>query len=227
MRPPTLSLLTTSLLFATAYAGNITYDDTAPNFSWLGHVTAVSGNCHGCSTKLDADATYNGTWHDQSQFLGATDTRGGSFVFTGTDVYLFGIHAYNAEPSIVWTLHPEGLTSRTYYDSNVNEKIYHALFYSATELANGEHTLSWELEPNPQTTGGNGLQVVLLDYAVVTAPGVDQGTEAGTQPQTTGSGGGEADAGPGNAAAATPARTGHSLTSSTMASVSVHSESQS
>ncbi|KAJ6571278.1 hypothetical protein B0H19DRAFT_658936 [Mycena capillaripes] len=164
---------------------NTTFDDADSSFSWTTDWNAVSPSspCHGCASKPDATQIQNQTYHD-----GNIGSRGGategSFTFQGSAVYIYGIDK-DSQPNIVFTL---GSTTYTHhYTGSDTDFHYHALFFSATNLASDQtHTVNWAFELNQELFAQTGkLQVGLFDYAVVTS-----GTADTTTPPSSPGGGG-------------------------------------
>ncbi|KAF7304182.1 Myb-DNA-bind-2 domain-containing protein [Mycena indigotica] len=170
-------------LAAVARGQNTSFDDTHSSFSWYGEWRANNGDCSACATKLDQSKVYGGTWHDGSYVSGKAEQTGGSFSFTGTGVYIYGVDQPTSGPDIVFTL--DGVSATHYYTSSVNAKVYGALFYSRTGLSNGPHTVNFVLKVDAHTTSDQ--VVALFDYAVVTTAAAQSGGGGGN---TGGSGGG-------------------------------------
>ncbi|KAJ6626178.1 hypothetical protein B0H10DRAFT_547596 [Mycena sp. CBHHK59/15] len=199
---PALAVLLLVLLCAPSANGaitNTTIDDTNSAFTFSGSWTAVSPSdpCAGCSSKPDASQTFGETWHDGNYRTGASETTTGSFTFTGSAVYIFGIDQANSQPDIAFTL---GSTQAVHHYTGTERFAYNALFFHATGLAADQtHTVNWIFNIDPST--GVGVQAALFDYAIVTS-----GTnDAAAQPS----------AGTSSAAAASPRTTTSSSTKST------------
>ncbi|KAJ7677686.1 hypothetical protein DFH06DRAFT_558758 [Mycena polygramma] len=169
---------------------NTTVDDADSAFTFTGSWTAVSASnpCNFCSSKPDASQTFDGTWHDGNYRTGASETTGGSFTFTGSAVYIFGIDQAKSQPDIAFTL---GSTQSVHHYTGTEQFVYNALFFSATGLAADQtHTVNWNFNIDPST--GVGVQAALFDYAIVTsgtadvaAPPTTQSTTSSTTAQQT------------------------------------------
>ncbi|KAJ6564452.1 hypothetical protein B0H19DRAFT_78689 [Mycena capillaripes] len=164
-----LSVLAVLLLLSSANGAitNTTVDDTSSAFTFTGSWTAVSASnpCAGCSSKPDASQTFGGSWHDGNYRTGAPETTGGSFTFTGSAVYIFGIDQAKSQPDIAFTL---GSTQSVHHYTGTERFVYNALFFSATGLAADQtHTVNWIFNIDPST--GVGVQAALFDYAIVTS----------------------------------------------------------
>ncbi|KAF8151844.1 hypothetical protein K438DRAFT_382428 [Mycena galopus ATCC 62051] len=168
-----LSFFVTALLFllcapsANGAITNTTVDDTDPSFQFDGAWTSVSASnpCGGCSSKPDPTQTFGETWHDGNYRTGASETTGGSFTFTGSAVYIFGIDQAQSQPDIAFTL---GNTQSVHHYTGTEQFAYHALFFSATGLdADQTYTVNWNFNIDPTT--GVGVQAALFDYAIVTS----------------------------------------------------------
>ncbi|KAF7369336.1 hypothetical protein MVEN_00261900 [Mycena venus] len=164
-------LLCTLLLLPSAVNGaitNTTIDDAdSSHFTFTGGWTAVSPSspCDFCSSKPDASQTFGGTWHDGNYRTGASETTTGSFTFTGSAVYIFGIDQAQSQPDIAFTL---GSTQSVHHYTGTEQFVYNALFFSATGLAaDQQHTVNWIF--NIDQTTGVGVQAALFDYAIVTS----------------------------------------------------------
>ncbi|KAJ7779063.1 hypothetical protein B0H16DRAFT_1838273 [Mycena metata] len=164
-----LSVLTAlSLLCAPFVNGaitNTTFDDTSSAFTFTGSWTPTSASnpCAGCSSKPDPSQTFNETWHDGN----CQTTTGGSFTFTGSAVYIFGIDQTETQPDIAFTL---GDVQSVHHYTGTERFVYNALFFSATELAGDQtHTVNWILNIDPTTDIAVQVQAALFDYAVVTS----------------------------------------------------------
>ncbi|KAJ7757258.1 hypothetical protein DFH07DRAFT_461284 [Mycena maculata] len=162
---------------------NTTVDDTDSAFTFTGAWTAVSpaDPCAGCSSKPDPTQTFNQTWHDGNYRTGAPTTTTGSFAFTGSAVYIFGIDQAESQPDIAFTL---GSIQAVHHYTGTEQFAYNALFFSATGLAADEtHTVNWIYNIDPST--GVGVQEALFDYAIVTSGTEDVATPAAVNPTTT------------------------------------------
>ncbi|KAJ7182996.1 hypothetical protein C8R43DRAFT_18284 [Mycena crocata] len=152
---------------ANAAVTNKTVDDSSSAFTFTGSWTATSAAnpCDFCSSKPDSAQTFGGTWHDGNYRADAPETTGGSFTFTGSAVYIFGIDQATSQPDIVFTL---GNTRATHHFTGTERFLYNALFFSATGLAADQtHTVNWIFNINPSS--GVGVQAALFDYAIVTS----------------------------------------------------------
>ncbi|KAJ7256183.1 hypothetical protein B0H12DRAFT_519027 [Mycena haematopus] len=188
---PVLAMFLLLLLCAPSANGaitNTTVDDTNSAFTFTGSWTAVSASnpCGGCSSKPDPSQTFDSTWHDGNYRTGASETTGGSFTFTGSAVYIFGIDQAQSQPDIAFTL---GSTKSVHHYTGTAQFAYNALFFSATGLAADQtHTVNWIFNIDPTT--GVGVQEALFDYAIVTsgtndvAPNPQSSTTTTTTTQT-------------------------------------------
>ncbi|KAJ6527909.1 hypothetical protein DFH09DRAFT_162653 [Mycena vulgaris] len=171
------------LLFAPSVNGavtNTTVDDTSSAFTFTGSWTAVSASnpCAGCSSKPDASQTFGASWHDGNYRTGAPETTGGSFTFTGSAVYIFGIDQANSQPDVAFTL---GNIQSVHHYTGTERFAYNALFFSATGLAADQtHIVNWIF--NIDSSTGVGVQAALFDYAIVTSGNADVKP---TSPETT------------------------------------------
>ncbi|KAF7297214.1 hypothetical protein MIND_00954500 [Mycena indigotica] len=150
---------------------NSTIDDTSSQFTFTGSWTATSASnpCNFCASKPDASQTFQQSWHDGNYRDGASQRTGGSFTFTGSAVYIYGIDQVKTQPNIVFTL---GNQRSTHHYTGSQSFAYNALFFSATGLdPSSTHTVTWDFEINPST--GVGVQAALFDYAIVTSGSVD------------------------------------------------------
>ncbi|KAJ6513601.1 hypothetical protein C8R47DRAFT_616016 [Mycena vitilis] len=178
---PILATLLLLLICAPSVQGaisNTTVDDADSAFTFTGSWTAVSASnpCNFCSSKPDASQTFDGSWHDGNYRAGASETTGGSFTFTGSAVYIFGIDQAKSQPNIAFTL---GSTQSVHHYTGTEQFAYNALFFSATGLAADQtHTVTWNFNIDPDT--GVGVQAALFDYAIVTS-----GTDDVVAPPTT------------------------------------------
>ncbi|KAJ7437465.1 hypothetical protein B0H11DRAFT_626052 [Mycena galericulata] len=156
---------------------NTTVDDTDSAFTFTGSWTAVSASdpCSFCSSKPDPTQTFDQTWHDGNYRTGASETTTGSFTFTGSAVYIYGIDQAKSQPDIAFTL---GSTQAVHHYTGTEQFVYNALFFSATGLADETHTVNWIFNIDPST--GVGVQEALFDYAIVTS-----GTDNAPDPNPT------------------------------------------
>ncbi|KAF7308089.1 hypothetical protein MKEN_01171300 [Mycena kentingensis (nom. inval.)] len=179
-----LPLLTTPTLAATT---TTIVDDTSSAWTFEGEWTAVtpSNPCDFCASKPDPTRIQGGSWHD-GNFMRGKDEVGssaGSFTFTGTGVKIYGVGKRGSEPNVVFTL---GSQTSTYHYTGTQHFAYQMLFFAASGLSEGTHTVTWVLEANADDDGD--LQSVLFDYAEVTATtggddggdGQDEGSDGGS-----------------------------------------------
>ncbi|KAF7311414.1 Myb-DNA-bind-2 domain-containing protein [Mycena kentingensis (nom. inval.)] len=188
MRLPPRSLLGPALvlpLLVCAAPKNTTFDDTSASFSFSTgpqgwNAVTPSSPCDVCASNPDTSRVHEGTWHDGNIRSGAEPTTG-SFTFTGSAVYIFGIDQTWYQSNIEFRL---GSVRTTHHYTGQEQFAYDALFFSATGLASGTYTVTWELKVN--TVGENlpPVQAALFDYAIVT-------TEEETSAPGGGSGGGQ------------------------------------
>ncbi|KAJ7484850.1 hypothetical protein B0H11DRAFT_2231520 [Mycena galericulata] len=196
------SFLPLLLLLLTSYANgaitNTTFDDASNSFTFVGQWTAItpSSPCGGCASKPpDLTQIYDGTWHDGNYMTGDSQMTSGSFTFTGSAVYIYGIDQTNSQPNIVFTL---GSIQSTHHYTGTERFAYNALFFSATDLpADQTQTVNWIFETDPST--GEDLQEALFDYAIVTSGTDDTTTTGSTSGSGEGSGGGSSDSSSANA----------------------------
>ncbi|KAJ7827494.1 hypothetical protein B0H14DRAFT_2814519 [Mycena olivaceomarginata] len=148
---------------------NTTIDDSSSSFTFTGTWNTItpSSPCTICSSKPDPSKTHGGTWHDGNINIAIPVGTSGSFTFTGSAVYIFGIDQAASEVSQADIAFTVGSIQQTHHYTGSEQFVYDALFFSATGLASDEtHTVNWVL--NFADTGG-GLQVALFDYAIVTS----------------------------------------------------------
>ncbi|KAJ6517293.1 hypothetical protein C8R47DRAFT_1062983 [Mycena vitilis] len=168
---------------------NTTVDDTSNAFTWTGEWTAItpSAPCGGCASKPDTTQIEDGTYHDGNFETTKDEVTGGSFTFQGSAVYIYGIDQADSQPNIVFTLDS---TTSTHHYTGSERFLYRALFFSATGLDSGQHTVNWVYQPNNDI--GKTLQEALFDYAVVTSGTADTAPSSGgttTIPSTGGDSG--------------------------------------
>ncbi|KAJ6502208.1 hypothetical protein C8R45DRAFT_612330 [Mycena sanguinolenta] len=145
---------------------NTTVDDSSSSFTFTGtwNVITPSSPCTGCFLQPDPSQVYNGTWHDGNIEDGASAGTSGSFTFTGSAVYIFGIDQAVSQPDIAFTL---GSIQHVHHYTGSEAYVYNALFFSAIGLPSDQtHTVNWVF--NVADTGAP-LQVGLFDYAIVTS----------------------------------------------------------
>ncbi|KAF7297033.1 hypothetical protein MIND_00935800 [Mycena indigotica] len=181
-------VLAVFLLFprqTSAGATNTTFDDTDSSFSWWGTWTSITpaSPCSGCASQPDTSRTRGGTWHDGNFPAGNTNPTGGSFTFTGSSVYIYGIDQWNIQADIVFTLPlASGNVVSTHHYSGNENYVYSVPFFSASGFPEKTYAVTWVLDTHQST--GVHVQVALIDYAIVTA-GVN--SEAAPPPTTGGS----------------------------------------
>ncbi|CAK5274083.1 unnamed protein product [Mycena citricolor] len=161
---------------------NTTVDDADPAFVFSGSWTPTSAAhpCDFCSSKPDPSQTFDQTWTDGNYRAGSKTLTTGTFTFTGSAVYIFGIDQADSQPDIVFTL---GATTATHHYTGSARFAYNALFFAATGLpADQTHTVSWVFNTNPTT--GVQVQAALFDYAVVTSGSADPPTQPAAPPST-------------------------------------------
>ncbi|KAF7320986.1 hypothetical protein HMN09_00185500 [Mycena chlorophos] len=167
LSPLLLLLLVGNAPSANGAVTNTTFDNTSPKFTFSGGWTAISPSspCDYCSSKPDASQTYNQTWEDGNYASNAREQTTGTFTFTGSAVYIYGIDQATSQPNIVFTL---GDIQSTHHYTGTEQFAYNALFFSAAGLdASTEQTVSWVYELDQST--GVSVQEALFDYAVVTS----------------------------------------------------------
>ncbi|KAF7363733.1 hypothetical protein MSAN_01031100 [Mycena sanguinolenta] len=145
---------------------NTTIDDSSSSFNFTGTWNTITPTlpCTGCAAQPDPSQVYNGTWHDGNTQDGAPAVTGGSFTFTGSAVYIFGIDQAESQPDIAFTL---GSIQQVHHYTGSEAYVYNALFFSATGLSSDQtHTANWVFNVADTTSP---LQVALFDYAVVTS----------------------------------------------------------
>ncbi|KAJ6502204.1 hypothetical protein C8R45DRAFT_612179 [Mycena sanguinolenta] len=157
------------LVFAVlAHAGliNTTIDDSTSSFTFTGTWNVITPNspCAICSSNPDPSQVHDGTWHDGNIRDGAPVGTSGSFTFTGSAVYIFGIDQAVSQPDIAFTL---GSIQQVHHYTGSETFVYNALFFSATGLPSDQtHTVNWVFNVADTTTQ---VQVALFDYAIVTS----------------------------------------------------------
>lgn len=98
----------------------------------------------------------------------------GCIVCVGTAVYLFGVTAQAETAELSFVLDngvPVNFDLSTVSLSSDVQYIYNALLFGSSNLASGQHTLSWTLT---SITGSDSfasapVHVALIDYAIVTS----------------------------------------------------------
>ncbi|KAF7322466.1 GNAT family [Mycena chlorophos] len=135
---------------ASGAAVNSTIDDSSSAFTFSGppgwNTITPTSPCDICSSQPNASLAYDGTWHD------------------GNAVYIYGIDQAESQADLVFTL---GNIQSTHHYTGTEQYSYNALFFSATGLDSGSHTVTWSLEIDTSTTVV--VQVALFDYAIVTS----------------------------------------------------------
>ncbi|KAJ7827490.1 hypothetical protein B0H14DRAFT_2814479 [Mycena olivaceomarginata] len=145
---------------------NTTIDDSSSSFTFTGTWNTItpSSPCTICSSKPDPSKMHDGTWRDGNIRIGAPVGTSGSFTFTGSAVYIFGIDQTSSQPDIAFTVDS---IQQTHHYTGSELFVYDALFFSATGLASDEtHTVNWVF--NVADTGVE-VQAALFDYAIVTS----------------------------------------------------------
>jgi hypothetical protein len=156
------------LLFAALTTGaltNKTIDDTSSQFffstpNWAG--VTPENPCGYCSSR--PPDSYNQTYHDGNYGPSSSSLTTGSFTFTGSAVYIFGIDQANTMPDISFTLNGE---TQVHHYTGTEQYVPNALFFSAEGLASGTYTVNWVFKLDPTT--GVSIQDALFDYAIVTS----------------------------------------------------------
>ncbi|KAJ6525766.1 hypothetical protein B0H19DRAFT_1198954, partial [Mycena capillaripes] len=87
----------------------------------------------------------------------------------GSAVYIFGIDQAISQPNIAFTL---GNVQKVHHYTGMEQFVYKALFFSAEGL-DQTHTVDWVFNPADTDVG---IQVALLDYAIVTSGKEDAAT---------------------------------------------------
>jgi len=178
MRLPHSFIVLLLAVLANAAITNTTIDDSNSSFTFTGTWNTITPTspCTICSSKPDPSRTYGGTWHDGNIRDGAPVGTSGSFTFTGSAVYIFGIDQATSQPDIAFTL---GSIQQVHHYTGTEQFAYDALFFSATGLASDQtYTVNWVF--NVADTGVE-VQAALFDYAIVTSGEADvQATSSGT-----------------------------------------------
>ncbi|KAF7325212.1 hypothetical protein MKEN_00565500 [Mycena kentingensis (nom. inval.)] len=154
-------------IHAAAYV-NTTYDDAAGSFRYTGHwVTIDPGHpCTGCAPVPDMAHALERTAHRGIFATQLSSATAGTFTFSGSAVYIYGIDQAGLQPQIEFTL---GKTRQTYRYTGSTPFVYDSLFFAATGLAEDKvHVLSWNFVA---ATTSTVQQEALFDYAVVTSQG--------------------------------------------------------
>ncbi|KAJ7063958.1 hypothetical protein C8F01DRAFT_1274996 [Mycena amicta] len=174
----TLLSLSTLLLFSVqtnAALINTTYDDSTASFKWQGHwaVVGPTNPCTACDPPVDIAQVQGQTWHAGIFAVNLLSATAGTFTFTGTAVYIYGIDQVNIQADIQFTL---GDTVTTHRYTGSEPLVYHSLFFSMTGLAADQiHVVSWNFIAAPTNVA---QQEGLFDYAVVTSEGDEGGTSS-------------------------------------------------
>ncbi|KAF7288955.1 Myb-DNA-bind-2 domain-containing protein [Mycena indigotica] len=183
VRLPLLSLLLSFFKFppsVSAAVSTTTVDDTSSQWTFTGEWTAVSPEkpCDGCASKPDISQVEGGTFHDGNYMRGSAEKTGGSLSFSGSAVSIYGIAQDTSMPDIVFTL--DSSPSSTFWYAGSERFLYRTLFFAASGLTNGPHTVSWVF--NTHAGSPRDLQAALFDYAVVTAGTADPAPGPGPGP---------------------------------------------
>ncbi|KAJ6543284.1 hypothetical protein DFH09DRAFT_1173792 [Mycena vulgaris] len=149
---------------------NITIDDTNSTYwNFVGPWNAITPStpCSACLAQLQANLTFNTTWHDGT-------LCSGSFVFQGSAVYIYGIDVKNPG-NVTFTMSDPTITDFYYVNTgNRSINVYNSLFFSATDLdATVQHTVSFLMVQSPL-----GGKAALFDYAIVTLDAPDSSVSA-------------------------------------------------
>ncbi|KAF7304108.1 hypothetical protein MIND_00642400 [Mycena indigotica] len=184
-------LSTLFLLFLAPYTAlaaliNTTYDDTTASFKWYGHwrpgSTATPCTFAACNPPVDFSQVHQQTWQAGLFAVNNVATTNGTFTFTGSAVYIYGIDRANLQPQVQFTL---GNIRTTHRYTGSEPFVYNSLFFAATGLPAGQiHVVSFNFVAAPTNVAA---QEAWLDYAVVTSEG-DVSTGSNPNP---GDGGGE------------------------------------
>ncbi|KAJ7573503.1 hypothetical protein C8J56DRAFT_804381, partial [Mycena floridula] len=130
---------------------------------------AYGPNCTACSSKPDPARTYNGSWHDTSQF-GKSPSINATISFSGTSVGVYGIldSAQGTPTDLTFIL--DGKNTTRYLHENVSPTkqhnfVYNVPFFTAESLSPGPHTLYMQVGDAEAKRNS----VLLLDYIAYTA----------------------------------------------------------
>lgn len=159
---------------------NVTIDDTfgdavtgeLPVYAGSGRTSdSVQASCKSCPHVVNASQTFMSTWHGLSS--AASGASNVSFQFHGTAIYVYCILPVNGtagtsvtQPSVFLdgqlaaTLTVVGARD---FSTEAPAYTYNVLVYSAVELSNSRHSFV--------LAGGS---LILFDYAVYTAEGMDE-----------------------------------------------------
>ncbi|KAJ7253871.1 hypothetical protein C8J57DRAFT_1347814 [Mycena rebaudengoi] len=161
-----LPLVLLLIAFVAAVPTNVTIDDAdLAYFTWSTSTSSTSAPwaaiapgapCDFCSAQPPTTDIQNQTWHD------GTNLSSGSFVFQGSDVYIYGIDLANPA-NISFAL--DGKPREAHHYAGPDRFVFRAVFFAAHDLAPGvNHTVEWAVH----ATKTNG-STALFDYAVFTA----------------------------------------------------------
>jgi len=176
---------------------NITIDDAdttgAIRFTNSRDSVWADQACTSCYAKpVDLTQVYDGTWRDTTHIESDSGGLAAQFLFTGTDIYIFGIQVNGTSGipivnnDLTFTLdgQPAGTYTHTPGPNDVDYR-YHVPFFTGHNLTQGPHNLTMEL---------TGTSMVLFDYLVYTtsetssqAPSSSKPTGANPNPSSSGS----------------------------------------
>ncbi|KAJ6531315.1 hypothetical protein B0H19DRAFT_1273521 [Mycena capillaripes] len=187
---------------------NTTFDDFDSTFNFNGGNWAAltpSSPCKtNCTVQPDPSQIHEGTWHAGTIQNGQSIlTTVGSFTFTGSAVYIFGIDQAGS-PNIWFALdgNKDPATAKEHHYTGT-QFVYNSLFFSATGLPTDKtHTVGWGLQASGNSVPPAG-QVALFDYAIVTTGEEEDGltvtpTHTGSTTMTSALGTDQASAGTGD-----------------------------
>jgi hypothetical protein len=154
------------IAFVAAVPTNVTIDDAdLAYFTWSASTSSTSAPwaaiapgapCDFCSAQPPTTDIQDQTWHD------GTNLSSGSFVFQGSDVYLYGIDLANPA-NISFAL--DGKPQEAHHYAGPDRFVFRALFFAAHDLAPGvNHTVEWAVHATK-----TNASTALFDYAVFTA----------------------------------------------------------
>ncbi|KAJ7253857.1 hypothetical protein C8J57DRAFT_1076565 [Mycena rebaudengoi] len=163
---PPLPLVLLLISLVAAVPTNVTIDDAdLAYFTWSASTSSTSAPwaaiapgapCNFCSAQPPTTDIQNQTWHD------GTNLSSGSFVFQGSDVYIYGIDLANPA-NISFAL--DGKPREAHHYAGPDRFVFRALFFAAHDLVPGvNHTVEWAVH----ATKTNG-STALFDYVVFTA----------------------------------------------------------
>ncbi|KAJ6525768.1 hypothetical protein B0H19DRAFT_591482 [Mycena capillaripes] len=140
-----------ALLFAVLASGaitNNTFDDSDSSFKFVGNWALLSTNSPcttNCPPQPDPLQTHMGTWHAGTIHNGEPlATTSGSFTFTGSAVYIFGIDQAGVQSDIWFELDGnEDPAAAKKHHYTGTQFVYNSLFFSATGLSS--HYLTTQL----------------------------------------------------------------------------------